>query len=71
MHYTQKEIDINNVSIIVSSIIANEGIWYMSGINDQVKLAYNIYTEIKNQYPLWYANQPSQTENMYDDGKED
>jgi hypothetical protein len=71
MHYTEKEIDINNVSIIVSGIIAKEGIWEKPEINDHVKLAYNIYTEIKNQYPLWYANQPASKENMYDDGKED
>jgi hypothetical protein len=70
MHSTQKEIDINNVSIITSGIIAKEGIWEKPEINDHVKLAYNIYSEIKNQYPKWYANQPCQPENMYDDGKE-
>jgi hypothetical protein len=66
MHSIQKEIDINNVSIIVGGFIANK----MYPPNQVVKRAYDIYSEIKNQYPKWYANQPCQPENMYDDGKE-
>ena len=70
MHYTQKEIDINNVSIIVAGIIASTT---QSLVFDKVSIkgAYNIYTEIKNHYPLWYANQPASKENIFNDGVED